>query len=222
MTDQPIDRDLRDRLADLVRARRAVRAYRPGPLDEDLVREYLGLILEAPSAFNLQDPGIILIRDPGVRARVLAAAGGQRQVAEAPLLLAFLADPAGWRRTLPEVTERNLASGYWDEAAAAERGERIRAFQRARAEAGLAREFALRNAMIAATYGILLAPAFGWASSPMTGFDDAALKVALGAPAEATVALLLAVGEPAEDPPHPGRLPLARRVHLDRWGGPLD
>ncbi|MBV7294386.1 nitroreductase family protein [Corynebacterium sp. TAE3-ERU12] len=208
-----------DHAEQLVRARRATRVYQPGELADADVRRYLELVMEAPSSFNIQDRSVVVVRDPDVRAALTEAANGQQQVANAPLLLAFIAEPNGWHDTLSDLTVANLESGYWDDAAATERNRIITAFQNKRADAGLSREFALRNAMIAASYGMMLAPAFGWASSPMTGFDADQAAEVLGLSDGAFVALLLAVGEPAESPDNPGRFPLARRVYVDQWQG---
>ena len=67
---------------------------------------------------------------------------------------------------------------------------------------------------------MLAAEARGWATSPMTGFDEEALKAAIGADDSArdvSVALLLAMGRPAGAPKDPGRLPLERRVYVDEY-----
>lgn len=207
----------RDDFAQMLKNRRATRRYKDSELDPTEVREFLELIQQAPTAFNLQDYSIVVVQDAEVRERVYEAANKQPQVASAPLLLAFVAEPDGWERTLPKVAEQNLSTGFWDDNDAKTRSERIASFQEIRRTAGLTREFALRNAMIAATYGIVTAEAFGWASSPMTGFDDAKVKDILGVPEECTVALLLAVGESDESPKAPGRLPLNARIFVDQW-----
>lgn len=207
----------RDDYSHMLKNRRATRKYKSAELDEADVRDYLELIQQAPTAFNLQDYSIIVVQDPKVRDRVFEAANKQPQVASAPLLMAFVAEPEGWQRTLPQVAQQNISTGFWDDNDAKTRSERIASFQAVRREAGLTREFALRNAMIAATYGIVTAEAFGWSSSPMTGFDDTRVKEILGIPEECTVALLLAVGEPAETPRNQGRLPLNARVFVDKW-----
>ncbi|WP_448851831.1 nitroreductase family protein [Corynebacterium sp. 335C] len=218
-TDIPAASDLafRRRFAEMLRTRRATRAYDPAPLPEKDVREYLGLVLEAPSAFNMQDSTIVAVRDEAQRRRLAEAANGQKQVEQAPMTLVFVAGPDAWRRTLREVLESDVRAGRLDRAAADAKWEKVSGFQEQRARAGLAREFALRNAMLAAGYAIAAAPAFGWSTSPMTGFDEAAVKDVLGLPGDAVVGLLLAVGRGAEKPAHPGRLPVERRVRFDRW-----
>lgn len=157
---------------------------------------------------------------PTTDAAVHAAARNQRQVLEAPLILAFIAEPDGWEDTFEEVASQYFASGRWDDDFAAEKRRRIDGFQKDRRDLGHSREYAIRDAMISASFAMLAAEARGWATCPMTGFDEAALKKALGADAAArdvSVALLLAVGRPAAAPKDPGRLPLERRVYVDRY-----
>ncbi len=212
--------DFRARFDAMVRGRRANREFLPEALPEDEIAEFLDLVLTAPSAFNMQARAIVRVRDPEVRAAVHEATRGQRQVLEAPLLLAFIAEPDGWEDTFDEVAAQNIESGLWDGAFAAQKRDRIADFQKERRDLGRSREYAIRDAMIAASFAMLAAEARGWATSPMTGFDEAELKRALGAGDSArdvAVALLLAVGRPAGAPRDPGRLPLARRVYVDRY-----
>lgn len=211
------DLAFRRQFAEMVRTRRATRKLDPAPLNEADVREFLSLVCEAPTAFNLQDFTIVAVRDPAQRQRLSQAANGQAQVADAPMTLVFVAEPGAWRRTYREVLGNQIRAGRMDTAAADAQFSKVAAFQAQRTEKGLDREFALRNAMLSAGYALMAAPAFGWATSPMTGFDEEAVKKVLGLPAHAVVGLLLAVGKPLEAPAHPGRLPLERRVRRDRW-----
>lgn len=204
----------------IVRNRRATRVYADEPLDDADVRRLLELSLEAPSAFNIQSRAIVRIEDPEVRQKVVEAAGGQQQVANAPLLLAFIGEPTGWKRGIPRLVEANKAAGLWDEVAAAEREATMTSFHEAREKKGLSREFAIRDAMIAASFAMVTASAFGWASSPMTGFSEQKVKEAIGAgDTDVAVALLLAIGVPGEFPAHPGRFEFEQRAYTDRYEG---
>lgn len=210
----------RDQFDAMLRARRSHRDFLPEALPEEEVTDFLDVVMTAPSAFNMQARSIVRVEDPDVRAEVHAAARSQRQVLEAPLILAFIAEPDGWEDTFDEVASQYLASGRWDDDFAAEKRRRIDGFQRDRRDLGHSREYAIRDAMISASFAMLAAEARGWATCPMTGFNEAALKKALGADDAArdvSVALLLAVGRPAAAPKDPGRLPLERRVYVDRY-----
>ena len=112
----------------IIRNRRATRVYADEPLDDADVRRLLELSLEAPSAFNIQSRAIVRIEDPEVRQQVVEAAGGQKQVANAPLLLAFIGEPTGWKRGIPRLVEANKATGLWDEVATAEREASMTSF----------------------------------------------------------------------------------------------
>lgn len=203
---------------EIIRNRRATRVYADEPLDDADVRRLLELSLEAPSAFNVQSRAIVRIEDPEVRQKVFEASGGQEQVASAPLLLAFIGEPTGWKRGIPRLVEANKASGLWDEVAAAERSTTMTKFHETRENNGLSREFAIRDAMIAASFAMVTASAFGWASSPMTGFNEQAVKDAIGAgDTDVVVALLLAVGKPGEFPVHPGRFEYDQRAYTDHY-----
>lgn len=219
-SDTTTDAAFRDRFDAMVRSRRANREFLPDALPEDEITDFLDVVLRAPSAFNMQARSIVRVESPEVRAAVHEAARGQKQVLQAPLVLAFIAEPDGWEDTFDEVAAQYLASGQWDDAAAAAKRAGIAEFQKVRRDLGRSREYAIRDAMIAASFAMLAAEARGWASSPMTGFDEEALKEALGAGDSArdvSVALLLAVGLPAGAPQDPGRLPLERRVYVDRY-----
>ena len=115
------DAAFRDRFAAMLRNRRSHRDFLPDALPEDEVREFLELVMTSPSAFNMQARAVVRIQDPDVRAAVHAAARKQRQVLEAPLLLAFVAEPDGWEDTFDEVASQYLASGRWDDSFAAEK-----------------------------------------------------------------------------------------------------
>ncbi|WP_295626691.1 nitroreductase family protein [uncultured Corynebacterium sp.] len=215
-----VDPEFRDRFSAMLRNRRAHRDFLPDRLPEDEVREFLELVMTSPSAFNMQARSVVRIEDPEVRAAVYEASKQQRQVAEAPLLLAFIAEPDGWEDTYDEVAALYLESGRWDEDFAVEKRKRIAKSQGERRALGHSREYALRDATIAASFAMLAAEARGWGTSPMTGFDEAALKAAIGADdaeRDVAVALLLAVGIPAGAPKDPGRLPLERRVYVDEY-----
>ena len=84
--------------------------------------------------------------------------------------------------------------------------------------AGLLREYAIKDAMIAATHAALAAQSFGLGSTFMNGWREDAVKAAIGAAdrPEIAIAVLLPVGYPLEVPRSPGRLPPDRTVATDR------
>jgi 5,6-dimethylbenzimidazole synthase len=57
-------------LGELIRTRRAIRRFRPGPIPEEDVREVLEAARWAPSPANIQPARFIWVRDPKVKERL--------------------------------------------------------------------------------------------------------------------------------------------------------
>ncbi len=74
-------------LASAIRSRRSVRAFRPEPVPESLLRELGELANWAPSAGNLQARDFIVVRDQ-TRREALARAADQVELAQAPVVVA--------------------------------------------------------------------------------------------------------------------------------------
>ncbi|BCM86778.1 NADPH-dependent oxidoreductase [Methylobacterium indicum] len=73
-------------------AHRTVRAFRPDPLPEGTLDTLVAAAQSAASSSNLQTWSVVAVEDPATRKRLSGIAGGQRHVAEAPLVLVWLAD----------------------------------------------------------------------------------------------------------------------------------
>lgn len=95
----------------LVATRHSVRAFAARGVGPQELSRVLEAARRAPSAGNLQALQIVVVRDASRRHRLADAAHGQESVAQAPVVLVFLADP------------RRSATRY------AERGERLFALQ---------------------------------------------------------------------------------------------
>lgn len=210
-------------VAETIRHRRSVRRFRPDPVPEALLNELLELTMEAPSSWNFQSRSVVAVRDPSAREALSRAAYGQRQPREAPLTLVFLAETGRWHEDLSGVYRAARANRAWDEEFVHATATDGIDFQRALDARGLGREYAVKDAVIAATHAMLAATAAGLASSPMNGWDEAEVLKAIGADHRSglAVALLLSVGYPAEQRRHPGRLPLHRVAFGDRYGAAL-
>lgn len=80
-------------LSMLLQRRRSIREFEPRPVDERELEAVLGAANAAPSAGDLQAYEVVLVHAPAARAALARAALGQAFVAEAPVVLVFLADP---------------------------------------------------------------------------------------------------------------------------------
>ncbi|MEU2791180.1 nitroreductase family protein [Streptomyces sp. NPDC007100] len=203
-----------------IRARRSIRHYLPDPLPAEQLTELLALTLEAPSSWNVQARSVVVVSDPEGRDGLARATGGQPHPREAPVTLVFVASAGAWREDLGDIYEQARGNGAWNAAYAAGFAQASLDFHRDLEARGLLREYAVKDAVIAATHAMLAAASMGLATSPMNGWDETEVKKVIGIADrdDLHIALLLPVGRPAEERRHPGRRPLARQVFDGRYG----
>ncbi|GGK46578.1 nitroreductase [Nocardia camponoti] len=207
-------------VAEAIRTRRTVRHYRPEPVSVADLDTLLDLAIEAPTSWNLQDRSIVAITSEAGRAGVTWATGGQPQPQEAPLILVFVAEPESWRDDHSDVYDQARDNDAWSEEFVTMFAAASQEFQEDLARRGLLREYAVKDAMIAATYVMLAATELGLATSPMNGWDEEKVKktIGIGDRADLAIALLVAVGYPAERREHPGRRARERNVFHEVYG----
>lgn len=174
-------------------ARRSVRSYTDQPVTDEEIRDLLELTGRAPSAFNLQPWRFIVVRDQQVKDDLRAAAFGQKQVSDAPVVIAMYADMEDTMAHLDEVVHPGLDP---------EKRESTLAMLR-NTFGGMTPEargvWANAQANIALGYLLLIARSEGFATSPMLGFNADTVKQLLGIPAHATVTSLVAIGHGADE-----------------------
>ncbi|MFE5731802.1 nitroreductase family protein [Streptomyces sp. NPDC056528] len=203
-------------VARIIRARRSIRHYRPDPVPLPLVHELVDLALEAPSSYNLQARSVVIVSGEEGRRALTEATGGQPHPQEAPVTLVFVAESLAWREGREDVLETASRLGAWSEEFATGLPEAVRRFHEDLHDRGLEREYAVKDAMIAASFLMIAAEAAGLATSPMNGWDEDLVKKAIGIEGrdDLHIALLVPLGLPAETRRHPGR----RDPSLTRFG----
>ncbi len=85
-----------------IRRRRSTRAYLDKPVEEEKLEAVLEAGRLAPSASNRQEWRYVVVRDPGMRAKLAEAANGQKFVGEAPVLLVACAKTDGHKMSCGE------------------------------------------------------------------------------------------------------------------------
>jgi nitroreductase len=90
---------------DTLFAHRSVRAFRPEPLPPQTLEVLVAAGQSAASSSNLQVWSVVAVEDAARKERLALLAGGQQQIREAPLFLAFLVDLSRLQR-LGEHTHR--------------------------------------------------------------------------------------------------------------------
>ncbi|MFF8974899.1 nitroreductase family protein [Streptomyces sp. NPDC014995] len=204
----------------IIRSRRSIRHYRPDPVPAPLLRELVDLALEAPSSFNLQARSVVTVTGEEGRKALTEATGGQPHPQEAPVMLVFVAEPGAWREDRGDVWDTATRLGAWSERFAVASPDDARLFHENLWRRGLEREYAVKDAMIAASFLMIAAHAAGLATSPMNGWDEDEVKKAIGAEGrdDLHIALLMPLGYPAETRLHPGRRDRSLTVFSETYG----
>ncbi|MEJ0000716.1 MAG: nitroreductase family protein [Verrucomicrobiota bacterium] len=200
---------------DAIRARRTTKKFKPDPIPEATLHELIELTVAAPSSFNLQPWRIVVVSDPAKREALTKAAYGQAQIATAPVIFVFAVSIRGWEKTLDHTIKTAAELGAWNEKAAAYFRGSVPGFQDSLDDKQ--REYAVKDAMIAATQLALAAESLGFNSAFMNGWKEDAVKEVIGAKddPDIAIALLMPIGHSAGSYGHAGRLPREITVFRD-------
>ncbi len=159
--------------------RYATKKYDPSKkVPQPAVDDILEAISLAPSSNGYQPYDVIVVTNPAIREKLKAAAFNQPQVTEASHLLVF----AAW----DNITEKNLGKVFDQMAAvrgasdslAERRNGAIEGFAAKDKEANF--QFAAQQAFIGLGFGLAAAAELKVDSSPMGGFNPAAVDEILG------------------------------------------
>ncbi|MBD2201937.1 nitroreductase family protein [Calothrix sp. FACHB-1219] len=198
--------------------RRSIKTFKSDPIAPELLKQLVELTVAAPSSFNIQAWQIILVQDEAQKEALAAASWNQKQIIQAPVTFVFAADPNAGEKDLTPIYEEALKTGAWNEGTVNYFKNAIPQFQ-----AGLGdkrREYAIKDAIIAATHLVLAAESLGLSTCFMNGWIEDQVKAVIGAAEDPdlAIAVIVPVGYAAEPRLNPGRLPLSANVSVDRIG----
>jgi nitroreductase len=200
--------------------RRSIKSFKSDPIAPELLQQLVELTVAAPSSFNIQDWRIIIVHSEAQKAALAEAAWGQKQVIEAPVTFVFAADAMTGDRDLTPIFNQGLQTGAWTEATVNYFQTAIPQHQTSLGEKR--REYAIKDAMIAATHLVLAAESLGLSSCFMNGWVEDKVKQVIGAAdnPDIAIAVLIPIGYSAEPRLNPGRLPFASNVSQDTIDNP--
>jgi nitroreductase len=96
---------------DLIHCHWSVRDYRDEPVPAELVETIVAAGQRASTSSNLQAYSVVVVTDPDCKARLAELCGGQRQIYQAPVFLAWCADLARLGRVC-QIRGYEQASNY--------------------------------------------------------------------------------------------------------------
>lgn len=207
-----------------IETRRAIKTFKNEPIPADMLRRLVELTVAAPSSYNLQDWRIVLVQGTEQKQALAEAAFGQAQVLQAPVTFVFTASTTAWQNDelMDKIYQTALDRGAWPPKTVDYFKTAIPQFQQNLGSK--LREYAIKDAIIAATHTALAAEAMGLSSCYMNGWQEDKVKAVIGAVDDPSicVALLLPVGYAAESRKNPGRLPFSANVFVDQLGNRFD
>ncbi|MBW4516676.1 MAG: nitroreductase family protein [Timaviella obliquedivisa GSE-PSE-MK23-08B] len=200
--------------------RRSIKTFKSDAIAPELLKQLVELTVAAPSSYNIQAWRIILVQDTAQKAALAEAAWGQAQIVQAPVTFVFATDLSVGTGDLTPVYEQGLETGAWSEATVNYFKTAIPQFYSSVGDK--AREYGIKDALIAATHLMLAAESLGLSTCPMNGWIEEKVKAVIGLEdkPEMAIALLVPVGYAAEPRKNPGRLPLSYNVFQDKFGTP--
>jgi nitroreductase len=202
-----------------IEQRRSIKTFKPDPIAPELLQQLIELTVAAPSSYNMQQWRIVLVQEDSQKAALAAASFNQSQVVQAPVTFVFATDAMGWQDSdLEPIFQAGIESGAWGEGTVGFFKKAIPQFQTAMGDK--VREYAIKDAMIAATHLVLAAESLGLSTCFMNGWLEDQVKAVIGATNQPNIAIavLVPVGYAAEPRKNPGRLPLTTNIFVDRLG----
>ncbi len=191
--------------------RRAVKWFDPqhamSALDEERL---LNAAILSPTAFNIQNWRLVVVKDPVLRKKIREAAWDQAQVTDSSLLCILCADLQAWAKK-PE--------RYWKNASPEVQGWLLPAIKNYyEGKPQVQRDEAMRSCGLLAMSLMLAAKEMGYESCPMDGFDYAAVEKLINLPADHVVTMFVVIGKGIKEAwPKPGQLPLSEIAIRDRF-----
>jgi nitroreductase len=184
-----------------IRTRRSGHDFDPdAELDDETLEALVRDASLAPSSYNLQPWEFVAVQNDDRLDEVVELAYGQEHVREAgtAILVVGHTEP----ETADRVFDEWVEAGRFDE----ETGEQVKEQTVAGYESDRAgRDYAIRNASLAAQNLLLSAHARGLKATPMSGFDFEGMAEFLDLPEDKIPVLLVAVGPSGGEEPE--RLP---------------
>lgn len=184
-----------------LRTRRSGHNFAPETeLDDGTLEEIIEDATVSPSSYNLQPWEFIAVQEEDRLDAVIELAFGQEHLRDAgtAVLVAGHTTP----KTADRVFEEWIDAGRMDEGTAAQTKEQALEMY---ADERMGRDYAIRNASLAAENLLLSAHARGLAATPMIGFDAEGISEFLGLPDDTVPVVLIALGPSGGE--EPDRLP---------------
>jgi nitroreductase len=225
----------------LVQTRRAIRDFKPDPIEPELLERLIRISQWAPSGYNLQPTHFVIVDDQRLKEQLHKVCMFQRQVLEAPATVVFTGDRNVYQNNLEHVINMDIEVGAINQKYEQKMREFIslsfsqdpmglgwlwkavlppfvRYFKPVPSIPAVQKSYWLaKQVMLNAMVFMLAAHSAGLATVPMEGFDEYRVRSILNIPNHHTVPLVIPVGYMVEKELKKSRLPLDKVIHKNGW-----
>ncbi|GAA0225290.1 nitroreductase family protein [Haladaptatus pallidirubidus] len=197
-----------------LRTRRSGHNFDPdADLDEETLEELIRDAAIAPSSYNLQPWEFVSVQDEERLDEIVEIAYGQEHIRDAGTAILVVGHTDA--KTADRVFDEWVEAGRLDEETAAEtKGQTVGMYD----DDQTGRDYAIRNASLAAENLMLSAHARGLTATPMIGFDQERIAEFLNLPDDEIPVMLLAIGPSGgAEPDRLPRRPVEEILHKESY-----
>lgn len=190
---------------DAIKSRRSIKSFQNYSMNKDEIDQILEAAVLSPTSYNIQNWRFVIITKQELKDQLCALSYGQRQVAEASLIIILCADLKAWDKN-PE--------RYWTNIPEGPRQSIVKAIRQSyNGNPTLEKDEAMRSCGFAAQTIMLAAKAMGYDTCPMEGFDFSKVGKLINLPSDHIISMMVVVGKKAKDAgPRGGQLSLSELV----------
>ena len=190
---------------DAIKTRRSIKSFQDHEMSKDEITKLLEAAILSPTSYNIQNWRFVIVTKQDLKDKLCELSYGQRQVAEASLVIILCADLKAWEKdperywkNIPEGPRKSLANAIKQSYS----GNHI-----------LEKDEAMRSCGFAAQTIMLAARSMGYDTCPMEGFDFGKVAKLINLPSNHIISMMVVVGKKAQDAgPRGGQLPLSEVV----------
>lgn len=195
---------------DAIKSRRSIKSFQNHSMTKDEINQLLEAAVLSPTSYNIQNWRFVIVTKQELKDQLCALSYGQRQVAEASLIIILCADLKAWDKN-PEK--------YWINIPEEPRQSITKAIRQSyNGNPTLEKDEAMLSCGFAAQTIMLAAKAMGYDTCPMEGFDFGKVGKLINLPSDHIISMMVVVGKKAKDAaPRGGQLPLSELVFEDHF-----
>ena len=188
-----------------IKSRRSIKSFKQHTISKDEISKLRESAILSPTSYNIQNWRFVLVSEQTLKDKLCDLSYGQRQVAEASLVIILCADLKAWNKD-PE--------RYWRILPKEPRTSIVNAIRRSyQGNSILEKDEAMRSCGFAAQTIMLAAKSMGYDTCPMEGFDYDKVGKLIHLPIDHIITMMVVVGKAAKPAnPRGGQLPLSEVV----------